>query len=213
MNSESGLSHGTISSLNPENMPCFIPYNLMTQHSIPDKSIADCVEALIGAYLVACGPRGALLFMSWLGIKVLPKQTKSYKSEDEISKERTVGVTIPVKVMDEDKEVWHQVTEILLRIIFEYNYKSICKLKVCYGTLRAPNPPLLRHVEDPEGELERLLRGFDLFEESIRYRFRDRSYLLQALTHASYSPNKLTDCYQRLEFLGDAVLGKKYFNE
>ena len=42
------------------------------QHSIPDKSIADCVEALIGAYLIACGPRGALLFMSWLGVKVLP---------------------------------------------------------------------------------------------------------------------------------------------
>jgi endoribonuclease Dicer len=25
-----------------------LPYNLVTQHSIPDKSIADCVEALIG---------------------------------------------------------------------------------------------------------------------------------------------------------------------
>ncbi|KAJ1531645.1 hypothetical protein ONE63_000316 [Megalurothrips usitatus] len=31
-----------------DSMPCFIPYNLITQHSIPDKSIADCVEALIG---------------------------------------------------------------------------------------------------------------------------------------------------------------------
>lgn len=26
----------------------------------------------LGAYLIACGPRGALLFMSWLGIRVLP---------------------------------------------------------------------------------------------------------------------------------------------
>lgn len=33
-----------------DSMPCFIPYNLITQHSIPDKSIADCVEALIGMY-------------------------------------------------------------------------------------------------------------------------------------------------------------------
>lgn len=31
-----------------ENAPLFVPYNLVTQHSIPDKSIADCVEALIG---------------------------------------------------------------------------------------------------------------------------------------------------------------------
>ena len=30
--------------------------------------------------------------------------------------------------------------------------------------------------------------------------------MLQAFTHASYYPNRLTDCYQRLEFLGDAVL-------
>lgn len=31
-----------------ENTPVFVPYNLVNQHSIPDKSIADCVEALIG---------------------------------------------------------------------------------------------------------------------------------------------------------------------
>ena len=55
-----------------QDLPRFVPYNLLTQHSIPDKSIADCVEALIGAYLTGCGPRGALLFMSWLGLKVLP---------------------------------------------------------------------------------------------------------------------------------------------
>ena len=56
-----------------QSIPSFIPYNLLTQHSIPDKSIADCVEALIGAYLISCGPRGALLFMTWLGAEVLPK--------------------------------------------------------------------------------------------------------------------------------------------
>jgi hypothetical protein len=58
---------------NSEHLLPFVPYNLLTQHSIPDKSLADCVEALIGAYLIACGPRGALLFMSWLGIRVLPE--------------------------------------------------------------------------------------------------------------------------------------------
>ena len=41
-----------------QSIPSFIPYNLLTQHSIPDKSIADCVKALIGAYLISCGPRG-----------------------------------------------------------------------------------------------------------------------------------------------------------
>ncbi|XP_022902072.1 endoribonuclease Dcr-1 [Onthophagus taurus] len=134
-------------------LPGTIPYNLVTQHSIPDKSIADCVEALIGAYLIECGPHGALLFMAWLGIRVLPRLQDG-----------------------------------------------------SYGKLENPKSPLLRHVPDPEGELDILLDGYAKFEENIGYQFRDRAYLLQALTHASYSSNTLTDCYQRLEFLGDAVL-------
>lgn len=77
-----------------------------------------------------------------------------------------------------------------------------------YVSLQAPRSPLLRNIPNPEAELERLLDGYEHFEQQIGYRFRDRSYLLQSLTHASYSVNRLTDCYQRLEFLGDAVLGK-----
>ncbi len=46
-------------------------------------------------------------------------------------------------------------------------------------------------------------------EEKIGYRFRDRMLLKQALTHSSYANeqkiNKFGD-YERLEFLGDAVL-------
>jgi len=52
-----------------------------------------------------------------------------------------------------------------------------------------------------------MLDGYEELEKNIGYKFRDNSYLLQAFTHASYQPNRLTDCYQRLEFLGDAVLG------
>ncbi|CAB3385914.1 Hypothetical predicted protein [Cloeon dipterum] len=140
-----------------EHLLPFVPYNLLTQHSIPDKSLADCVEALIGAYLIACGPRGALLFMSWLGIRVLPKETDSSDNQT-------------------------------------------------YGNVNPPPSPLLRNVVNPEGELENMMYGFEKFEARLKYRFRDRAYLLQAMSHASYSPNRLTDCYQRLEFLGDAVL-------
>lgn len=46
-------------------------------------------------------------------------------------------------------------------------------------------------------------------EKKIGYRFKDRGLLKQALTHSSYANeqkiNKLKD-YERLEFLGDAVL-------
>ena len=141
-----------------ENLPSFVPYNLLTQHSIPDKSIADCVEALIGAYLISCGQKGALLLMSWLGLTVLPK--------------------------DESQEDQRR------RIL----------------DLPIPKTPLLRSDAEGLRQLDYLLDGFDSFETLIGYRFKDRSYLLQAFSHASYYPNRLTDCYQRLEFLGDAVL-------
>lgn len=55
--------------------------------------------------------------------------------------------------------------------------------------------------------LERLYAGLDSFEKSLGYVFKNKLLLIEALTHASYFPNRLTDCYQRLEFLGDAVLG------
>lgn len=45
------------------------------------------------------------------------------------------------------------------------------------------------------------------FEETINYIFEDKSYILEALTHSSYSnENKNYKFNERLEFLGDSVL-------
>jgi len=44
-------------------------------------------------------------------------------------------------------------------------------------------------------------------EGLLGYRFTDRSLLQQALTHASATEGNPEDDYERLEFLGDAVLG------
>ena len=138
-----------------QSIPSFIPYNLLTQHSIPDKSIADCVEALIGAYLISCGPRGALLLMTWLGLEVLPKDDQG----------QPLGLQSPASPM-----------------------------------IATPT------ISSPERHLSYLLDGFSKFEHMIGYVWREKAYLLQAFSHASFYPNRLTDCYQRLEFLGDAVL-------
>nr|KAF7402076.1 hypothetical protein H0235_015412 [Vespula pensylvanica] len=168
-----------------DNLRCFIPYNLITQHSIPDKSIADCVEALIGAYLIACGPRGALLFMAWLGIHVLPTEEVCVIQENE-PEDNIPGSTPYIKSIKEDNQItW---------------------TRIQYGKLEEPQNPLVRYIPNPESELKMMLDGYDELEKSIGYKFHDVSYLLQAFTHASYQPNRLTDCYQRLEFLGDAVL-------
>lgn len=40
----------------------------------------------------------------------------------------------------------------------------------------------------------------------LDYHFKNRAYLLQALTHSSYTPNRITQSYEKLEFLGDAIL-------
>ncbi|XP_031628056.1 endoribonuclease Dcr-1 [Contarinia nasturtii] len=165
-------------AINRDEFPCFIPYNLVTQHSIPDKSIADCVEALIGANLIECGPRGALLFMAWLGIRVLPSKEVIF---DDKNTNSIPGSTKP----------------------FE---RDGVKYQTVYGYWAAPKSPLLHFSPNPYESLDLLLDGYSDFEAHLGYFFKDRSYLLQAMTHASYSQNRLTDCYQRLEFLGDAVL-------
>ena len=43
--------------------------------------------------------------------------------------------------------------------------------------------------------------------KSIKYKFRDISNLDEALTHSSYVNNYKAQNYERLEFLGDRVLG------
>jgi endoribonuclease Dicer len=84
--------------------------------------------------------------------------------------------------------------------------------------LPTPKSPLLIPFEDnfsgdenvsrAQKQLNDLYLGhkLDEFERKLGYEFRDKAYLVQAFTHNSYYENQVTDCYQRLEFLGDAVL-------
>ncbi|CAF4306225.1 unnamed protein product, partial [Rotaria magnacalcarata] len=146
----------TFSTKTPPNEQNWTPsYDRRTQHLISDKSIADAVEALIGAYLIASGPKAALRFMAWLGIRIFPK----------------------------------------LRL--EDGTEMTGELPPLPSPVDYSNPSILSAVQSYD---------FDRFEQLIGYRFHQRAYLIQAFTHASYSYNTITDCYQRLEFLGDAVL-------
>lgn len=63
-----------------------------------------------------------------------------------------------------------------------------------------------RSREFSNDDIDRFLVNHEKIENAIGYRFNDRAYLLEALTHSSFTTGRLTDCYQRLEFLGDAVL-------
>ncbi|CAF1417949.1 unnamed protein product [Adineta steineri] len=49
-------------------------------------------------------------------------------------------------------------------------------------------------------------QAFSFVEKTINYEFNNKAYLIAAFTHPSSFANRLTSCYERLEFLGDAVL-------
>ena len=53
------------------------------------------------------------------------------------------------------------------------------------------------------------MQDLERLQEKIGYKFKDVSLLETALTHSSYlnEHKSVKECYERLEFLGDAVLG------
>lgn len=50
------------------------------------------------------------------------------------------------------------------------------------------------------------MTNFDCIEEKIHYKFNDKKLLKQALTHRSYANDIGCESYERLEFLGDAII-------
>lgn len=128
-----------------------------------NKCAADCVEALIGAYLVYGGYSAALHVMKWLGIPVAP--------------------AVVVALCDPSLE---HVTSCISQISSVSFYEGRD----------------LRNQRSPET----LCAKFADLEKSIGYEFKDKRWLLQALTHPSFHWNRVTDSYQRLEFLGDALI-------
>ncbi|XP_059665629.1 endoribonuclease Dicer homolog 2 isoform X2 [Cornus florida] len=104
---------------------------------VKSKTVADVVEALIGAYLITGGELAALSLMDWLGIKA-DFANIPYGRDFPVQPEKLVNI---------------------------------------------------RYVES-----------------LLNYSFRDPSLLVEALTHGSYMLPEIPRCYQRLEFLGDAVL-------
>ncbi|KAK1414006.1 hypothetical protein QVD17_29743 [Tagetes erecta] len=110
-------------------------------HWLQKKTVADIVEALVGAFLVDGGFKAAIAFLKWIGI--------------------------PVDFKDSD-------------------VADICASSRIFTALSG-------------------LVDISALENLLGYQFQHKGLLLQALLHPSYH-NNYGGCYQRLEFLGDAVL-------
>lgn len=155
-----------------------ISYDLHTEQCIADKSIADCVEALLGCYLTSCGERAAQLFLCSLGLKVLPviKRTDREKAvcparENFSSQQKNLsGSRAPASAAGSRSSVLKDLE---------------------YGCLKIPPRCMFDHP-DADKTLNHLISGFENFEKKINYRFKNKAYLLQAFTHASYHYNTIT---------------------
>ncbi|RVE43638.1 hypothetical protein evm_011722 [Chilo suppressalis] len=127
-------------------MQCYVK-----SQAVSDKSVADCVEAFIGTYLLSGGVLGAVKFLEWM--RILPAQDN----------------------------------------FAQLLYKSI--------------PTVLSENKATVADVEFLLNSSRKdIEQILQYKFKDPSYLLEAMSHPSYIRNRLTRSYERLEFLGDAIL-------
>ncbi len=139
--------------------------NLHIQQFVSMKNVADCMEALIGVYLLTTGIKGAITVMNWMGLQTMPKRE--------------------VQVFNEANGI-----PVLAAIV---------------------EPLFPNEMENKELAISHLFAGLELFEKRLSYTFKNKMLLIESLTHPSYLPNRITGCYQRLEFLGDAVLGTKFF--
>ncbi|XP_035869582.1 endoribonuclease Dicer isoform X3 [Phyllostomus discolor] len=167
-------------------------YDLHTEQCIADKSIADCVEALLGCYLTSCGERAAQLFLCSLGLKVLPVAGRAGRDSAPGPARGSLGSQ--QRSLSGGRAAAPAAGP-----------RASAPRDLEYGCLKIPPRCMFDHP-DADKTLNHLISGFENFEKKINYRFKNKAYLLQAFTHASYHYNTITDCYQRLEFLGDAIL-------
>lgn len=155
-----------------------ISYDLHTEQCIADKSIADCVEALLGCYLTSCGERAAQLFLCSLGLKVLPVVRRA---------EREKG---PCPARGSPRGQHKSLAGGRAAASVPGARAPACK-DLEYGCLKIPPRCMFDHP-DADKTLNHLISGFENFEKKINYRFKNKAYLLQAFTHASYHYNTIT---------------------
>nr|AGE12617.1 Dicer 2 [Nilaparvata lugens] len=92
----------------------------------------------------------------------------------------------------------------------EKGFDMLRWLKVIDPKLITPDVYTKKKVEPTilfkGGQIDFHIHHPDYLEKLINYKFKNRAFLLQALSHPTYQPNNITPTYQRLEFLGDAIL-------
>ena len=170
---------------------------------LSDKGVADCVESLIGAYLVSGGIEAAIRFLKWVGVKLQCQQNPESTVSDQPDSMESGEIA---SSSSESSAYSAPPTSKRPRMDMDSPLFLSDSSSVFVGHFGAPHS--LPLSDKQELEVKKLLKQCRacLISKRLNWEFEDRKLLLQALTHASYNRNRVTDCYQRLEFLGDAVL-------
>ena len=140
---------------------------IITYQIICDKNISNCVEALIGAYLVECGRKGAVLLMEWFGFEIFSQNEWKIRN-------------VNVQHFNQTHENISEFGRILNSPIESTGF--------CPPPVLNPNDDIFVNLYNG--------RKYSEFENIIGYSFKNRSFLLQAFTHESYSKSRKW-CYER----------------
>lgn len=143
-----------------------VRYEQFVSQMIPDKRVADCAEALVGAYILEGGITAGVKFLEWL---------EFFKIHHSSTMARSLLSDHPLDIL-------------LASGVLEKYFSSTC----------AKRPSATAEVE------KKLFAGLQQFDRL--WTFQDKYILLEAMTHISYTYNRATGSYQRLELLGDAIL-------
>lgn len=152
-------------------------YVMYPYQEVQDKSLADCVEALIGVFFKMGGVGGCLKFM-----------------------DKVLGIPVLFKSVENEGRA-------------QFGTES------CYADFPKP-VSAVRHLDHGDPDIVRMEHGSAAIEEGYQrgrlrnvekilgYTFKDKSHLIQAMTHASYRNfgDIVTGCYEVYEFLGDSIL-------
>ena len=172
------------------------------------KRASDCIKGLIGAYLVAGGVEAALRLVQWLGLHTVSATSRVTTPETILCSNPTQSATKfqvsskSVSANYHDNPRFHFDSD--ANLLIDHSSKALLG-HIC-------PPPLSLDGRSKKNDALKLLQksGSTLqsekIQEIINRKFKDPALLLQSLTHKSFRGNSLTDSYERLEFLGDAVL-------
>ncbi|KAJ2608641.1 Dicer-like protein 1, partial [Coemansia sp. RSA 1804] len=197
----------SLQNSNPKPAPKRQTRKINTSRLLSEKTIADVVESLLGACIIDGGFEGALM-----GARALGVVQTTWSSWSQFARIWELSIAARKSSMQQLDFLCSKAiasvggTEEIIEMFEEL---KLDKEDVLYGRSMVTDDIVLTEMASRQYQKQNVgtKKGswVSNIEEALGYVFKDRSILIEALTHCS-SVDLLSSSYQRLEFLGDAIL-------